>query len=112
MEKIAKYRKVIKSLLLEQAKIRANREGIETQFIQDDIQGHYQLVNAGWRNKRRIYGCFLHIDLKPDGKVWIQHDGTDLGIAEILVEQGIDRLDIVLAFHSPYKRKFTGFAVA
>lgn len=112
MEKIVQYRSIIAALMEEQAAIRQNREGVETQFIEDCDKHHYQLVNTGWRNKRRIYGCFLHIDIKPDGKVWIQHDGTDIGVAEILVEKGIPKEDIVLGFHSPMKRKYTGFAVA
>jgi hypothetical protein len=51
----------------------------------------------------------MHIDLK-DGKIWIQHDGTEEGIANRLVEAGAPREDIVLVFHALYKRRFTEFA--
>ncbi|MHC5776258.1 XisI protein [Nostoc sp.] len=70
----------------------------------------YQLVNAGWSNKRRVYGCVLHLDIKNE-KIWIQHDGTEGGIANELISRGIPKKDIVLAFHSPFKRQFTEFAV-
>ncbi|MBD2413457.1 XisI protein [Nostoc calcicola FACHB-3891] len=40
----------------------------------------------------------------------MQHDGTEVGIATLLLEQGVPREDIVLAFHSPYMRQFTEFA--
>lgn len=54
----------------------------------------------------------MHIDVKPDGKVWIQHDGTGLKIALLLVEQGITRDEILLAFHVPHRRKLIAeFAV-
>ncbi|WP_322745610.1 element excision factor XisI family protein [Plectonema radiosum] len=53
-------------------------------------------------------GCILHLDIK-DGKIWIQHDGTEVGIANQLVEMGVPKLDIVLAFHEPYIRQFTEF---
>ena len=34
----------------------------------------------------------------------------DAVITHELVELGVPKSDIVLAFHAPYKRKFTGFA--
>jgi hypothetical protein len=52
----------------------------------------------------------MHIDIK-NGKIWIQHDGTEVGIATILLEEGVPKDDIVLAFHSPDMREFTEFAV-
>ena len=33
-------------------------------------------------------------------------------MAQELVEAGVPKQDIVLAFHAPYKRKFTDFAVS
>ncbi len=72
---------------------------------------HYQLVYAGWKNRRRRYGCVLHLDIK-DGKIWIQHDGTEIGIANELVNLGVPKDDIVLAFHEPFARPYTGFAVS
>ena len=61
-----------------------------------------------WRGNKREFGCILHLDIK-DGKVWIQHDGTEVGIANQLVELGVPKHDIVLAFHEPAVRQFTGF---
>jgi hypothetical protein len=52
----------------------------------------------------------LHLDIK-DGKIWIQHDGTEIGIANELVKLGVPKEDIVLAFHEPFVRPYTGFAV-
>ena len=51
----------------------------------------------GWSNKRRVYRCVIHIDIK-DGKIWIQHDGTEGCVASELLVQGIDKQDIVLGF--------------
>jgi len=80
------------------------------QLVIDTEHDHYQLVNVGWLNKRRIYGCILHIDIKDD-KIWIQHNGTERFVAEELAALGIPKDQIVLGFHSPYKRQFTEFAV-
>jgi hypothetical protein len=53
----------------------------------------------------------LHLDIRQ-GKIWIQHDGTEAGIAEELVKAGIPRDRIVLAFKPPDICPHTGFAVA
>lgn len=45
-------------------------------------------------------GCVLHLDIK-NSKIWIQHDGTEIGIANELVKLGVPKEDIVLAFHEP-----------
>jgi XisI protein len=66
---------------------------------------------VGWQNERRIYGCILHLDIK-DGKIWLQHNGTESDIAQELVELGIAKTDIVIGFHSPFKRQFTEYAVS
>ncbi len=111
MGKIDKYRSVIVELMQYLADIRTNRKDVETQFNVDKNDQHYQLVNVGWMNGKRIYGCFLHVDIKEDGKVWIQHDGTDIGVAAIFVEKGIPKTDIVLGFQPQELRKFTDFAI-
>ncbi|WP_422387058.1 element excision factor XisI family protein [Anabaena sphaerica] len=51
----------------------------------------------------------MHIDIK-NGKIWIQHDGTEVGIATLLLIKGVPKQDIVLAFHAPEMREFTEFA--
>ena len=52
----------------------------------------------------------INVDIK-DKKIWIQRDGTEIGIANELIAAGVPKEDIVLGFHAPYKREFTDFAV-
>jgi hypothetical protein len=66
-------------------------------------------VYVGWRNQKRIYGPVLHLDI-INGKIWIQQDGTEVGIANELIAIGVPKEDIVLAFHPPSMRKYTEFA--
>ncbi len=80
-------------------------EQSETQLIMDDERGHYLLFSVGWGHNRREYVPFVHLDVRPDAKVHIQHDGTDLKIAERLIEEGIEKQHIVLAFQAPNRRK-------
>lgn len=85
-------------------------DGVETQLVTDTEHDHYQLMQVGWLNKRRIYGCILHLDIKED-KVWIQHNGTEIEIGEELAKAGIPKKNIVVGFHAPYKRQLTDYAV-
>lgn len=113
MDKVVKYRQLVKQVAVETGELGERPDNpVKTQFILDDERGHYLLYFNGWRESRRTYGCYFHVDVDNDGKVWIQHDGTDLAIAEILVDRGIPKADIVLAFHSPVKRPDTGYAIS
>jgi hypothetical protein len=67
------------------------------------------LIHVGWENEERVYGCVVHVDIK-NGKIWVQRDLTEEGIANQLVELGVPKTDIVLGFRTPYVRQFTGFA--
>jgi hypothetical protein len=105
------YRQYIRQLLSERAN-RASRQKTapeyDVQTVFDSEQDRYQLLYVGWRGPKRDFGCLLHVDIK-DGKIWIQYDGTEEGLANQLVEMGVPKSDIVLAFHEPDVREFTGF---
>jgi hypothetical protein len=111
---IEQYRQYICQILSERAQ-RASRqrnaEEYEVQTIFDTERDHYQLLYVGWRGDQRDFGCILHLDIK-DGRIWIQHDGTEEGIANRLVAMGVPKQDIILAFHEPYVRQFTGFGTS
>jgi hypothetical protein len=80
------------------------------QIIADEKNHHYLLLEASWQGNRRIYGPTIHLDI-IDNKIWIQHDGTEEGVANELVAMGIEKQQIVLAFKSLERRKITDFAV-
>jgi XisI protein len=108
---VEQYRQYIRHLLSERQKrasVSRKYEEYEVQTVFDEQQDHYQLLYVGWRANKRDFGCILHLDIK-DGKIWIQHDGTEVGIANQLVSMGVPKQDIILAFHEPYIRQFTEF---
>jgi hypothetical protein len=111
VDKLTQYRQIVQQLLREYAEIGSPDPDVETQIVFDTERDHYQLMNVGWKNQRRVYGCFLHIDIK-DGKVWLQHNGTEYEVAEQLANLGIPKQDIVIGFHSAFKRQFTDYAVS
>ena len=111
METLEHYRRVIKEIIRSYAQYRPARGDVQIEVVFDDAQDHYELIYAGWNDIYRIHGSVLHVDIR-NGKVWIQHDGTEDGIADQLVATGIPRDHIVLAFKPPEIRPHTGFASA
>ena len=108
MANVDLYRQHIQNLLSQHASLVWD-ERIQAQTIFDVERDHYQLSRFGWHEDKNYSGCVMHLDIK-NGKIWIQYDGTEQGVANDLVEMGVPKEHIVLAYHAPYKRKYTGFA--
>ncbi len=64
---------------------------------------------VGWQGIRRVHGCLVHVDI-IDSQLWIQRDGTEQGIARDLMEAGVPREHIVLAFRPADMRPQSAFA--
>jgi hypothetical protein len=111
MDTHATYRQLIERLLTEYAQISYAHGDIQRQTVFDRIDDHYLLMLVGREGIRRVHGCLIHVDL-IDGKIWIQRDGTEHGIARDLLEAGVPKDQIVLAFRSPEMRQYSEFAVA
>lgn len=111
MAKLDRYRQYMQTVIRRHSSHQPAYGEVELQLIFDTERDHYRLVHAGWSKNHRKYGCLIHRDIK-DGKIWIQHDGTERGVANALVELGVPKDDIVLAYQPPYKRAYTPFAVA
>lgn len=113
MEKLEKYRLLIRQLLNSHRDLEINSSDsqVECQLIFDIENDHYQLLDLGWDGLKRVYNCFIHLDIK-DGKVWIQRNMTEADLAAELVSMGIPKEDIILGLHPSYKRPYTGYGVA
>jgi hypothetical protein len=79
--------------------------------IFDRPRGRFVLMILGWDDDERAHHPLVHIDIVGD-KLSIQTDNTEHGIAPELVEAGIPKSNIVLAFRPPDVRKHTDYAVA
>jgi XisI protein len=111
MDTIERYRDIIESILIEYTKIPYAHGDFQTEAIFDRTRDRYVLMNVGWDSKKRVHGSLVHIDI-IDGKLWIQRDGLEHGVATELLEAGIPKDRIVLAFKSPEMRRLTEFAVS
>jgi hypothetical protein len=111
MERLDEYPQYIKTIIKKYGSYKPYYGHVEVQINFDREHDRYQLVSVGWDGNERIRGNILHIDIK-DEKIWIQHKGTEVGVANELVEMGVPKHNIVLAFHAPARRKYTEFAVS
>src|SRR5580700_7072472 len=112
MEKLERYREIIKQTLAPLANRKYSDREVQNEAVFDEKNDRYLIMSVGWEGTiRRIHGCLAHLDI-INGKVWIQRDGTEDGIAYDLEAAGIPKSDIVPAFHSESVRPHTGYAVA
>jgi CDP-diacylglycerol pyrophosphatase len=113
MDKLEQYRSIIKSVLTEYHQIfsQVPTDGVELLLAFDERREQYLWFQVGWTPEKRVNGISVHLQIK-NGKIYIEEDWTEEGIATDLLAQGVPKEDIVLAFHSPESRKYTEFAIA
>ena len=71
---------------------------------------HFQLIRMGWYKGKRVYKIIAHLEIKGD-KIWMLEDNTEEGFASFLLDLGIDKSRIVLAYFSEGHRAHTDFAI-
>jgi len=111
MDSLETYREIIERVLSDYAAVPYAHGDFKTEVVFDRDRDRYLLIDVGWDGKRRVHGCIVHIDI-IDGKLWIQRDGTEQGIALDLEQAGIPKEQIVLGFREPELRQYTGYALA
>ncbi len=116
MDKLTRYRNLIQQIISDLAALiesqrTPEQSGAEALCAFDQERDQYLLVKTGWSGKRRVRGTTIYVRLK-NGKFWIEEDMTEDGVANRLLEAGVPKDDIVLAFQPPEMRQHTEFAVA
>jgi hypothetical protein len=111
MDRTDEFRVIVRRVFEEVARMTPSEGDKRTELVCDDAAGHYQLGEVGWEGRRRIDNIYLHVDVYDD-RVWLQHDGTNLRLADWLVREGVPKHHIVLAFHPAELRQYTDYATA
>ncbi|MCP4593455.1 MAG: XisI protein [bacterium] len=111
MDTVTTYQQIVQDVLQPYTEIEYAYVDAHNKLVCDEAGDHFIVLSMGWETKpkRRIHGCLIHIDI-IDGKVWIQRDGTEDGVADELEDAGIPKSDIVLGFHEAHLRQYTGYA--
>lgn len=104
------YHQIITEILQEYAKLPYAHGNLERKLIIGEDHKSYALFTVGQLNNKQVHGCVLHLEIIGD-KVWIHQDGLEDGIADELLNAGIPQEKIVLGFHHPDLRPYTGFAI-
>jgi hypothetical protein len=111
MDRLKCYQDTVERILNAHAAIPYSHGDIKQYVIVDADRTHFLLFNEGWDRKKRVHGCVTHVQIVGD-KIWIHYDGIEDGITAELVEAGVPKDRIVLAFHPPEVREYTGYALA
>ena len=111
MADLDNYREYIEEIINWRAAIGYANSDLEMKPVFDRDRDHYLLMVNGFDRKKRYNYALIDVEIR-NGKFWIHYDGLEAGVATYLMEKGVPKSDIVLAFYSPEKRKLTEFAVA
>jgi len=102
---VTSYRDIIEKILANHLAFAPQERDIETLAISDHESGNYLFLDLGWQKPRRIHSVIFHLHIK-DGKIWIEQDWTEGGVARELLSAGVPPQDIVLGFQPPDMRPF------
>jgi hypothetical protein len=102
-EKHEHYRQILQEIIERYANMIPPTEEPESIAVCDRVHDHYLLMDVGWTGKERVHYVVVHLKLK-DGKVLIEQDGIEYGIAADLIEAGVAPEEIVAAYLEPQSR--------
>jgi hypothetical protein len=111
MDAPAAYRDLIERILGEETRVPISHGQISLYTVFDRAHDHYLVMAVGWDKHQRVHAPLIHVDV-IDGKLWIQHDGTEHGIAHDLEAGGVPKDRIVLAFQHISRRRHGDYAAA
>lgn len=105
-----KYQSAIEQVFQDYAEFLGNDEHVQLEFVFDRERDRYLLIETGWQHDDRIYNVLIHVDI-IEGKLWIQQDSTEEGVAEDLIATGVPKDRIVLGFKLLEQRQSTELAI-
>lgn len=111
MDCLDQYRDIIENVLKALAAVPHRYGQITDRVVSDRQTDNYIWLSEGWDKARRVHHCIVHLEIS-NGKIWIQKDQTEEGVATHLENAGIPKQAIVLGFHPPEVRPLTEYAVA
>lgn len=111
MDRVKQHRRIIKKIILEFTETFDESDEVENVILFDENHDSYMMQRVGWNGFSRIDRRYIFVRLR-NGKIYVDDDWTQDGIAPVLVKAGVSPSEIVLAFNPPDVRELTGFAVA
>lgn len=94
--KLSRYRSILQHVIEQHANAPGIPESVKGVAVCDVAHGRYLLMDIGWLPEGRAHDVVVHLHLR-DGKVVVEWDGIEDGIAGDLIDAGIEPQDIVYA---------------
>jgi hypothetical protein len=111
MDPVDGYRDAVMAVLLPWERRPGPASKLRFEAVFDRARDRYLVIVVGWDDRHHVHATLVHVDV-IDGKLWIQLDQTEQGIAPDLVAAGVPKDRIVLGFKSPARRAVTEYAVS
>ena len=112
MDRIENYRRILQRVVKRHAQFQPANGDIQTHAVCDRETDEFMVIDSGWNEKgRRIYDVVLHFRLQ-DGIVHVERDNTDAEIVRELLDSGIAKDDIILAYNALPFQKLEDFIAA
>ena len=99
------YRHILQQVVQCHAQFQPANGEIKTRAVCDRENDEYMVVDSGWNEKgRRIYDVVLHFRLQ-DVTIHVERDNTDPEVVRELLEAGVGKDDIILAYKTfPFQK--------
>lgn len=111
MDRLEQYRTIIEQVLTQRVNDLKDFPDLRDKTVFDRRTDSYLLLRQGWDKSRRVHAIIVHLEIL-NGKIWVQEDWTEHGVAADLEEAGVPKSDIVLGFQPPQVRPYTEYAAA
>jgi hypothetical protein len=111
MDRLEQYRSIIEQTLKQRVNDLKDFPSLRDKTVFDRRTDSYLLLREGWDKSRRVHAIVVHLEIL-NGKIWVQEDWTEHGVAGDLEEAGVPKNDIVLGFQPPNVRPYTEYAAA
>ncbi len=105
MDRIENYRRILEKVVKRQSQFQPANGDIQTHAVCDRETDEFMVIDSGWNEKgRRIYDVVLHFRLQ-DGIVHVERDNTDAEVVRELLDSGINKDDLILAYNAlPFQK--------
>jgi len=112
MEKYRKYERIIIEFFNDFVEnYQSENSPVQHKMVIDKEHQRYLMTLIGWENEYKfVYSIIFHLEI-IDGKVWFQHNGTDILIDEELIKRGIPKKDMWIGFNPKYANEYEGYGV-
>jgi hypothetical protein len=111
MDRLEQHRTIIEQVLTQRVNDLKDFPHLRDKTVFDRRTDIYLLLRQGWDKARRVHAIVVHLEIL-NGKIWVQEDWTEHGVAADLEEAGVPKSDIVLGFQPPQVRPYTEYAAA